>query len=201
MLFLNTNLVQSLRRRIWPNEWSDRAPSPRWASVAHAPSSASLLRIVSQPLRFAVISSRGGKRVVRYPIAFCVSVLIVMPVALSALQPDCIEKVSAKIRVDQGHPWRPPFGVDRVGAPISVHVELTADKRRQREYDVAAYRQGREIERHQMAIMGDKSPFFGHERFKDLPEAIALFAHCASNGRTEEVARLAVRWPEIEAEA
>jgi hypothetical protein len=30
----------------------------------------------------------------------------------------------AKLTVDQGHAWRPPFGLDRVGAPFEVLVEI-----------------------------------------------------------------------------
>src|SRR5438309_11496911 len=125
---------------------------------------------------------------------------MIMPVGLLAQQQGgCAEKTSVKIRVDQGHPWRPPFGVDRVGAPPVVHVELTADKPPQREYYVAAYRKGREIERRPLKITGDKSPFFGNEDFNALPEAVALFARCPHDGRTEELARQAVSWPEVEA--
>jgi hypothetical protein len=139
---------------------------------------------------------------VRFIAGFCGYVLIIIAVALPAQQQNgCSEKTSAKINVDRGHPWRPPFGVDRVGAPPVVHVELTADKPPQHEYYVAAYRKGREIERHQLKITGDKSPFFGNEQFNVLPEEVALFARCPVDGQSEELARQTISWPEVEAEA
>ena len=51
----------------------------------------------------------------------------------------CTEKVSAQIRVDAGHPWRPPFGVARVGAPPVAHVELISEPTAYREYYVVAF--------------------------------------------------------------
>lgn len=132
----------------------------------------------------------------------CAWVLLIAPVGLRAQHPDhCSEKVSAKIRVDRGHPWRPPYGLDRVGAPLATHVELRADQPPQRELYLVGYRLGREIERQPLKITGDKSPFFGNERFHTTPDAVALFARCSSDGKAEELARQAVSWPEIEADA
>ena len=138
----------------------------------------------------------------RFLTGLCGYLLMIMPAALLAQQQGgCDETASVKVRVDQGHPWRPPFGVNRVGAPIAAHVELTSDKPPQREYFLAAYRSGREIERQPLKIAGKKSPFFGNAQFTTLPEAIVLFARCAGDGPTEELARQAVAWREIEAEA
>ena len=109
----------------------------------------------------------------RFLTGLCGYLLMIMPAALLAQQPGgCDEKVSVKVRVDQGHPWRPPFGVNRMGAPIAAHVELTSDKPPQREYFLAAYRNGREIERQPLNIAGKKSPFFGNAQFNTLPEAV-----------------------------
>jgi len=141
------------------------------------------------------------KGVVRFLIGLC-GILMIMPAALLAQpQNGCDEKASVKVRVDQGHPWRPPFGVDRVGAPITAHVELTSDKPPQREYSLAAYRSGLEIERQPVKITGKKSPFFGNVQFNTLADAVVLFARCTGEGPTEELARQAVAWREIEAEA
>jgi hypothetical protein len=127
---------------------------------------------------------------------------MIVPVALVAQpQHGCGEKTSVRLRVDQGHRWRPPFGVERVGSPIVVHVELTDDKPRQRDFYLAAYRHGREIERRPLQITGDKSPFFVNEQLNALPEVVALLARCRHDGRIEELARQKVLWPEIEADA
>ncbi len=37
-----------------------------------------------------------------------------------------------QIRLDPGHPWRPPFGLDRVGRPVTVVVEATAPEAQSR---------------------------------------------------------------------
>src|SRR5262249_47240982 len=31
-----------------------------------------------------------------------------------------------QVRLDRGHPWRPPFGLERVGRPITAVVEAAA---------------------------------------------------------------------------
>ena len=36
---------------------------------------------------------------------------------------------SFQVRLDRGHPWRPPFGLDRVGQPIAVVIESSAASR------------------------------------------------------------------------
>jgi len=137
---------------------------------------------------------------VRFLARLCGLALMALP--LFGQQRDaCHEKVSAKIVVDQGHPWRPPFGVDRVGAPILARVELSAEQPPQREYQLAAYRNGREIERSPLKITAVKSGFFGQVQLKGLPEAVALFARCTRDGQTEELARQSVKWPEVEADA
>ena len=53
------------------------------------------------------------------------------------------EKVTAQIRLDSQHPWRPPFGLERVGQPLTAVVEVTAEERPHREYWLAALVGGR----------------------------------------------------------
>jgi len=128
-------------------------------------------------------------------------------------QAGCAEQVSTRIRVDSGHPWRPPFGLDRVGGPVAVHIELSAEQPPIREYYVVAYRDGRELERQSLnlrqnppegqakKLIKGKPPYFDAAQFKSLPEEIALYARCPGDGRMEEIKRQQVSWPEIEAEA
>jgi len=141
-------------------------------------------------------------------------VLTLVPVPLLAQQlTGCAEQVSAKIRVDSGHPWRPPFGLDRVGGPLAVHIELSAEQAPIREYYVTAYRDGRELGRQSLnlrqnptegqakVLIKGKPPYFDTVQFKSLPEGVALYARCRGDGRIEEINRQSVSWPEIEAEA
>jgi hypothetical protein len=125
----------------------------------------------------------------------------------------CEESVTAKLRVDTGNPWRPPFGLERVGAPPVVHVELETAQPLQREYSVVAYRDGQEAERKPVKLepnptggvwgkvtAGD-SVLFGRVELAGVPDEVALIARCEGDGRITEVARQRVEWPEIEADA
>jgi hypothetical protein len=88
-----------------------------------------------------------------------------------------------------------------VGAPPAVHIELASEQPPSREYFVAAYRDGRETQRLQLRLTGEKSPFFGTVRLKAVPSDVALYARCQRDARTTEVARQVVSWPGIEADA
>jgi hypothetical protein len=129
-------------------------------------------------------------------------VLVLCVVPVMAQQRDgCEETVTPHIRVDPGHAWRPPFGVDRVGRPLAVYVELTAEHSPLREYYLSGYRGGKETERHLLNVMRGKSPFADTAEFRSFPEQVALFARCRFDGRLEELNRQTVSWPDFEAEA
>lgn len=125
----------------------------------------------------------------------------------------CAEQVFPLIRVDSGHPWRPPFGLDRVGGPVAVHVELTAPQPPSRQYSIVAYRDGRELSRESLSLQQNPAegqakrlikgqpPYFATVRFNSLPAEVALYARCPEDGRVQEIKRQSVSWPEIEAEA
>ncbi|HTL68696.1 MAG TPA: hypothetical protein VL200_13620, partial [Lacunisphaera sp.] len=122
------------------------------------------------------------------------------------------EKASAMLRADTGNPARPPFGLDRVGAPPVVHVELKEEQPPGREYSVVAYQAGRAVE--EKAVTLERNPtggiwgqvredqaWYGHVTLRDRPDEVALMAKNVSDGRMDEVARLKVAWPSIEADA
>jgi hypothetical protein len=128
--------------------------------------------------------------------------LVLLTIPLAAQQRDgCDEKVRPQIRVDPGHPWRPPFGVDRIGRPLAVHVELAAEHSPLREYYLAGYRGGKETERRLLNVMRGKSPFADTSEFTSFPDQVALFARCRFDGKLDELTRQSVSWPEFEAEA
>src|SRR5512145_3331195 len=60
---------------------------------------------------------------------------------------NCEEKATAQIRLESPHPWRPPFGLERVGQPLTALAEVTTEERPYREYWIAAYAQGTEVDR------------------------------------------------------
>ena len=66
----------------------------------------------------------------------------------------CDEKVTAQIRLESQHPWRPPFGLERVGQPITAVVEVASEERPYREYGLAAFVEGKEVERQLLNLAG-----------------------------------------------
>jgi hypothetical protein len=113
----------------------------------------------------------------------------------------CGEKVSLQIRVDSGHPWRPPFGLDRVGAPPVVHVDFAAERVPVGEYFVVGYRGTQETERHALKLAGKKSSFVDTAPLQSLPEEVRLISRCGRGGELVELARQPIKWPDFEAEA
>ncbi|NUQ61443.1 MAG: hypothetical protein HUU20_03080 [Pirellulales bacterium] len=109
------------------------------------------------------------------------------------------EKPVCRIHVDPGHPWQPPFGLDRVGRPLAVTVEVVADASSPREYVLVGYRQGKELARTQLALVG-ASPCQCHASFDTWPAELALLA-TTPQGAIVELARQSVEVPQLEAEA
>ena len=141
------------------------------------------------------------------------ALLLTLPLPAQPLE-GCTEKVSAQIRVDSGHPWKPPFGIDRVGAPPVAHVALATRQATKREYYLMAYRDGREVERHKLTFSrrpppdtesgGEPkaevaAPFFANVPLASIPLEVGLQSPC--EGHNEELVRQAVNWPQIEADA
>jgi hypothetical protein len=121
----------------------------------------------------------------------CLCVLTLVPALLSAQQLNgCAEQVSAQVHVDSGHPWRPPFGLDRVGGPLSVRIDLRTEQSPLREYYVTAYRNGRELGRQSLnlrqnpaegqakVLIKGKPPYFDTAQLQSPPEEVALYARC-----------------------
>lgn len=103
-----------------------------------------------------------------------------------------------KIRVEAGHPWRPPFGLDRVGKAPEGVVEL-ATRPVNRNLALVAYAEGREIGRYPVAF-SDKSPQAARIALEAWPAELALVAS-AENGPPIELVRQPVAPPAFEAEA
>ena len=75
---------------------------------------------------------------------------------LSALGADPPEaKGAARIRIDRGHLWRPPFGLERVGQPLTAIVEIFSDRPASTEYSLAGYLNGEVVGRHVLVPAGN----------------------------------------------
>ena len=108
--------------------------------------------------------------------------------------------IAPRFQLDPGHPWRPPFGVERVGL-TPVIVQFASDTHPAPEHWLAAYREGKEVERKALDVSGN-SPFTARLTFatSPAPEELLLLAK-NKDGKTVEQARWKVERPAFEADA
>src|SRR5690349_4480007 len=120
-------------------------------------------------------------------------------------QDDCDEQVVAHVRVDPGHPWRPPFGLDRVGWPLTALLEVTSDKPLVREYSLVAYLRKKEVGRYVLTEINhhrkDETSYSERLTLDTYPDEIALFAQCRFQGKLIELTRVKIQPPAFEADA
>ena len=107
---------------------------------------------------------------------------------------------ATSFQFDPGHPWRPPFGVERVGL-TPVIVQFGSDTRPAPEHWLAAYREDKEVERKALDVSGN-SPFTARVTFatSPAPEELVLLAK-DKDGKAIERARWKVERPAFEADA
>lgn len=138
---------------------------------------------------------------------FVLLAFLLSPLSASLLPASnhCDERVTAQIRLEPQHPWRPPFGLERVGQPIAAVVEVASEERPYREYQLAAFVDGREIDRKVLNLAGHfasgKSPYTAKARFAIYPDELVLLAKCRFEGEEVEVARTKLPPARFEAEA
>lgn len=104
-----------------------------------------------------------------------------------------------RFQLDAGHPWRPPFGVDRVGN-LAVVVQFASDDHPAPPHALVAYRNGVEVERRPLEVAG-VSPFTARVNVvaTPAPDELVLVAH--DGGEWREQARWRVNRPSFEADA
>lgn len=107
---------------------------------------------------------------------------------------------ATSFQFDPGHPWRPPFGVERVGL-TPVIVQFASDTRPAPEHWLAAYREGKEVERKALDVSGN-TPFTARVTFatSPAPEELVLLAK-DKDGKAIERARWKVERPALEVDA
>ena len=105
-----------------------------------------------------------------------------------------------RFQFDPGHPWRPPFGVERVGL-TPVIVQFASETQPAPEHWLAAYRDDKEVDRRALDVSGN-SPFTARVTFatSPAPEELVLLAK-DKDGKTVERARWKVERPPFEADA
>jgi len=110
-----------------------------------------------------------------------------------------IVRPKPRMRIDPGHPWRPPFGVERIGQPQTVIAQFTCNERPVPEHWLAGYQDGKEVDRKVLSVTGT-SPFTVKVKLDASCDEEALFSK-DGQGKPVELARWPVERPEFEAEA
>ena len=135
-------------------------------------------------------------------LASFLSVWVLTGVLALAVQGTASAEV-VRMRVEPGHPWRPPFGLDRLGRPLDAVVEVPSGPMPAGEYVVVGYREGKEVSRQGVAFLPkrDEPPHVGRVTLEAWPSEVALWVKADPQARPVELARAAVKPPAFEAEA
>ena len=97
------------------------------------------------------------------------------------------------------HAWRPPFGLDRVGQPITLTVTLS-ESPGLAEYELSVLWQGKEVARHRVPL-GPKTPYSARVTIEDTGDEVVLFTRENKEQGWVEVGRQRLDLPRIEADA
>ena len=121
------------------------------------------------------------------------------------------EPASVNLTVESGHPWTPPFGLDRVGRPLEAVVEVPGGAVPGDIYVVSGYRDERETSRREVRFIDEKLNFlttksepryrFGRVILDDWPGEVVLWRRQEGEAEWSEVARTEVCPPPFEVEA
>ncbi|MDR3633185.1 MAG: hypothetical protein P4L84_05060 [Isosphaeraceae bacterium] len=97
-----------------------------------------------------------------------------------------------RLRLDPGHPWRPPFGLERIGRPIAAVVE--ASEKPATVCTLAAFRAGKEVN-HRTLTFTSEPPYVARTTFNEYADELVLSAG------PKELARQAIHPAKLEADA
>ncbi len=105
-----------------------------------------------------------------------------------------------QVRVEGGHPWRPPFGLDRVGRPIMVVVEAGQRPVLEVPHFLSAVRNGKTVKT--VAVkFPEKPPYTARLELPASADELLLWWFAAAGGERVPVLRQEVKVPEFEADA
>jgi hypothetical protein len=110
-----------------------------------------------------------------------------------------VRKPAYKITLDPGHPWRPPFGLERIGRPIQILIE--ADNRPEpANYFVTDSLQGKEGPSHPVHFSAE-APYSARVTLDRDADEVVFSSDRKPPEKPLELARQAIHIPEFEAEA
>lgn len=104
-----------------------------------------------------------------------------------------------EIRVEQNHPWRPPFGLDRIGGPITLTITQNGHRLPARGFHLDSYRHGKIIQQ-DVIQFPEQVPKVVRKELHAWPDEIVLWP-AGSVGKETETFRQKIQPPGFEAEA
>ncbi len=123
----------------------------------------------------------------------------IVVVLFTTCRPSIAAAPSFQMRLDSGHPWRPPFGLDRVGRRVEVIVESSENPGTVR-CTLTALSKGKEIQRAAVHFPG-AAPYTVRVAIEGCPDELLLSGVAKPGEKPIELARQSVRVPELEADA
>ena len=126
------------------------------------------------------------------------SVLLVVMLA-GAIGDRAASAQGFQLRLEHGHPWRPPFGLERVGTPFTAVIQAS-DRPAGARYVLTVRSQGKEVGRHDVRFSGDP-PYSARVPIEIDADEVVLSVASQTGAKPVEVLRQAVEIPELEAEA
>ena len=117
---------------------------------------------------------------------------------VSAVEPGQEKEDRFRIIVDAAHAWVGPFGLDRVGRPLTVEVESSAGAGSWLDLVLVGRSAGKAVARHEVEL-SEAAPFIGRVTFERWPDEVVLFGRVADG--EVELARRKVEAPVLEADA
>jgi hypothetical protein len=125
--------------------------------------------------------------------------LLISPASHALDQPPAPHPPAFQLRLDPGHPWRPPFGLDRVGRPLRVVVETTQPPRKGR-YSILLDYRGKEVGRHDVHFP-PKPPYSAAIELGTFGDELRLILEESPGGKPVELVRQPIRPAAIEVES
>jgi hypothetical protein len=107
--------------------------------------------------------------------------------------------IKVQLQIKAGHPWRPPFGLDRVGQPLEAVVTLPQHRPPEARFVLVGYRDGKEVSR-QRLLPNDKSQIV-RISLQQRPTEVAVLAQSKPSDEFVELMRHGTNCPTFEAEA
>lgn len=104
-----------------------------------------------------------------------------------------------RLRLDPGHPWRPLFGLERVGRPLRILVETPQPPARGRHVLVATYK-GKEVGTHDLRLP-PAPPYSVAIEIGEFADEVFLIREDGSGGTPVELTRQPIRSSAIVPEA